>query len=227
VPGIAESLREVRARIAAACGRAGRDPAAVTLVAVAKSFPVQRIDEALACGQRVFGENRVQEALAKIWRVSPGARWHLVGHLQRNKARQVVGRFELIHSLDGEALARELDRRAAAAGIVQGVLIEVNVAREATKHGVDEEELERLLDAVLPMAHLEVRGLMAIPPPPVRPEDSRGYFARLREARDRCASRFGRAFPELSMGMTDDYEVAIEEGATLVRIGRAIFGERP
>ncbi len=224
---VAELLAGVRDEIGAACTRAGRDPASVTLVAVSKTLPPERVAEAVAAGQRVFGENRVQEALDKIERVDARARWHLVGHLQRNKARHAAGRFELIHSLDGAALAAELDRRARAAGLVQAVLVQVNVADEPTKHGVPVEGLDPLLDAVLEHANLELRGLMAIPPPVEQAEHNRPHFARLRELRDAAERRLGRRFPELSMGMTDDFPVAIEEGATLVRVGRAIFGERP
>jgi len=223
---LAAALGEIRRRIAEACGRSGRDSSRVTLVAVSKTFPAERVRELLGCGHAVFGENRVQEALGKIPLVGPGARWHLVGHLQRNKARHAVGAFELIHSLDDAELARELDRRAAAAGIVQPVLAEVNVAGEPTKSGVDESRLPELLDATVPLAHLELRGLMCIPPPVERAEQARGWFARLREIRDREASRLGRPLPDLSMGMSDDFEVAVEEGATLVRVGRALFGER-
>ncbi len=198
----------------------------MTLVAVSKTVPAERLREMLGCGHAVFGENRVQEALRKIPLVGPGARWHLVGHLQRNKARHAVGGFDLIHSVADVDLARELDRRAAAAGIVQPCLVEVNVAGEGTKEGVDEGGLPELLDAILPLEHLELRGLMCIPPPVEHAEQARGWFARLREVRDRAAARAGHALPELSMGMTDDFEVAVEEGATLVRVGRGLFGER-
>ena len=221
------ALQEVRRRIAEACQRSGRDPSSVALVAVTKTVSVERVREILACGHGLFGENRVQEALRKIPLVGGGARWHLVGHLQRNKARHAVGRFELIHSVDDLELSNELDRRAAAAGVVQPVLVEVNVAGEATKHGASEVALPSLLDAIVARMHLDLRGLMCIPPPVEHAEQARGWFARLAEIRDRASRRLGRALPELSMGMTDDFEVAIEEGATLVRVGRAIFGERP
>jgi PLP dependent protein len=221
------SLARVRERIAASCARAGRDPADVTLVAVTKTVPVERILEAEELGQRVFGENRVQEALGKIPEVGPDARWHLVGHLQRNKARHAVGAFELIHSVDGVPLAVEIDRRAAAMGMVQRVLVQVNLSLEATKSGAEEGAVHALLESVLRLDHLDPRGLMTIPPAASDPEASRPWFSRLRSLRDEARERFGRDFPDLSMGMTDDFEVAIEEGATLVRVGRAIFGERP
>jgi len=226
VPGLGERLAAVRDRIAEACRRAGRPPSEVTLVAVSKTFAAERVREALAHGQRVFGENRVQEALAKIPEVGAGARWQLVGHLQRNKARHATGSFELIHSLDGEELAVEIDRRAARAGIVQPVLVQVRLGGEATKHGIAEQELAGLLERLGSLSHLEPRGLMTIPPPVGRAEDNRRWFARLRELRDEAAARSGLGLAELSMGMTDDFEVAIAEGATLVRVGRAIFGER-
>jgi pyridoxal phosphate enzyme (YggS family) len=220
------ALAEVQARISAACSRAGRDPSQVTLVAVSKTMPALRVSEMLQAGQRVFGENRVQEALAKMSEVGPPARWHLVGHLQRNKARHAVGAFELIHSVDDLDLAREIDRRAAAAGIVQAVLVEVNVAGEGTKHGVAPEALAALLEGMAGLPALDLQGLMAIPPPVEDPARARPWFASLAKLREEAARRLGAALPHLSMGMSDDFEVAVEEGATLVRVGRALFGER-
>ena len=219
-------LQEVRFRIAAACARSRRDPKTVSLVAVTKTVPAAAVSELLQAGHRVFGENRVQEAVEKIAAAGPGAEWHLVGHLQRNKARAAIGKFALIHSVDDVELAREIDRRAAGAGLVQPVLIQANLAGEATKHGTDEAGVLPLAEAVAACASLELRGLMIIPPPAPTPEDVRPWFRRLAALREGVASRLGRPLPELSMGMTDDFEVAIEEGATLVRVGRAIFGER-
>ncbi len=224
---VARALEEIRYRLAAACARARRDPAQVRLVAVTKTVEPARIREALDAGQTVFGENRVQEALAKMAAVGEGARWHLVGHLQRNKAKHAVGAFELVHSVDDADLAREIDRRAAASGRVQPVLVQANLSLETTKSGAPEDALPALLDAVRALPHLDLRGLMTIPPPAEDPEASRRWFARLRELRDAAAARLGLPLPELSMGMTDDFEVAVEEGATLVRVGRAVFGERP
>ena len=189
-------------------------------------MPAESVAEAVAAGQTLFGENRVQEALDKMGRSPTGARWHLVGHLQKNKVKQAVGTFELIHGLDDAALAAEIDRRAAARGIVQPVLVQVNLAGEATKHGAGEDELWPVLDAAAALPHLDVRGLMTIPPPVDDPEASRPWFKRLAALRTLAGERLGRPLPELSMGMTDDFEVAVEEGATLVRVGRAIFGER-
>jgi pyridoxal phosphate enzyme (YggS family) len=224
---IATALQEVRGRIESSCSRAGRRAGEVRLVAVSKTVGTDRIRRLLDCGHDLLGENRVQEALEKIPVLGPAVRWHLVGHLQRNKARHAVGLFELLHGVDSEKLAVEIDRRAALAGIRQAILLQVNLAREETKSGVDETGLHPLLDTVCALPHLDLRGLMTIPPPAETPERSRKWFARLREVRERCAERSGLVLAELSMGMTDDFEVAIEEGATLVRIGRAIFGERP
>jgi hypothetical protein len=198
----------------------------VALVAVSKTFPAERVRELLSCGHALFGENRVQEAIEKIPQVGPGATWHLVGHLQRNKARHAVGVFELIHSVDDLELARELDRRAAARGIVQPVLVQVNLSAEATKSGAGEEAALPLLEAAAGLRNLSVRGLMTLPPPCADAEESRPWFARLRDLRDRAATRLGLRLPDLSMGMSDDFEVAVEEGATLVRVGRALFGGR-
>jgi PLP dependent protein len=226
-PGAAaRALADVHGRIAAACARSSRDPGAVALVAVSKTFPAERVRELLSCGHDLFGENRVQEALEKIPRVGPGARWHLVGHLQRNKARHAVGAFELIHSVDDLELAREVDRRAAAKGIVQPALVQVNLSAEATKSGADEEAALPLVEAVAALRSISLRGLMTIPPPSADSEESRPWFARLRELRDRAEARLGLRLPDLSMGMSDDFEVAVEEGATLVRVGRALFGGR-
>ena len=222
----AAGLGAVRERIDRACRSSGRSPDAVRVVAVSKTFPAERVRELLAAGHRLFGENRVQEALSKIPEVGPGAVWHLVGTLQRNKARHAVGVFEMIHGVDGTKLAVELDRRAAAAGLQQAILVQLNLAGEATKSGVSEEGLWPLLDEIAGLSHLDLSGLMTIPPPVRDPEESRPWFTRLRELRDRAAERLGRPLPELSMGMTDDFEVAVEEGATLARVGRAIFGER-
>ena len=223
---VAEAYAAVLERMESACRRAGRDVDAVRLVAISKSFPIARIRELLACGHTLLGENRVQEVLPKMDELGSGISWHLVGHLQTNKVRQVVGRFELIHSLDSERIAREIERRSEACDLRQPVLVQVRLGGEATKFGVAEADLAPLIDTIAPLAHVELRGLMAVPPPVVDPEDNRRWFARLRELRDECRARSGLDLPELSMGMTDDFEVAIEEGASLVRVGRAIFGER-
>ncbi|MDX1388933.1 MAG: YggS family pyridoxal phosphate-dependent enzyme [Acidobacteriota bacterium] len=222
-----DALREIRDRIEAACARSGRPEQSVALVAVSKTVSSERVRAMLDRGHDLFGENRVQEALAKIPEVGPGARWHLIGHLQRNKVRHSVGVFELIHAVDDSRLANEIDKRAAAAGVRQAVLVQVDLAGEETKHGVAGERVEELVEEIFTLDGVELRGLMVIPPWPERPEDSRPYFVALRELRDSLAGRTGRELPELSMGMTDDFEVAVEEGATLVRVGRALFGDRP
>ncbi|HEX5042164.1 MAG TPA: YggS family pyridoxal phosphate-dependent enzyme [Candidatus Polarisedimenticolaceae bacterium] len=223
---VAAARAAIVARIEAACRRAGRDAAEVTLVAVSKTVPAASVRALADAGQIVFGENRVQEALAKMGDVGPRARWHLVGHLQRNKARHAVGVFDLIHSVDDLALAREIDRRAGARGIVQPVLIEVNVAGEGTKQGIAPGDLAALLEGVALLPSVDLQGLMAIPPPGGDPEASRPWFRELARLREDVSRRLGRPVRHLSMGMSDDFEVAIEEGATLVRVGRALFGER-
>jgi len=186
---------------------------------------------AARAGLALFGENRVQEAAEKIPAVAAleparALSWHLVGHLQSNKAKAAVPLFDLIHSVDDADLARRLDRAAHAAGKTQAVLLQVNVAGEASKSGVSPEDLDRLVDAVASLAHLALRGLMTIPPHERDPESTRRHFAALRELGEKVRTRKGSGPWELSMGMTEDFEVALEEGATLVRVGRAIFGER-
>lgn len=194
-----------------------RIPDGVTLVAVTKTVPPERLDEALNAGIRVFGENKIQEAKAKIPLVSSRARWHFVGHLQSNKARDAVELFELIHSVDSVKLAGELNKWAERAGKTQPILLEVNVSGESSKFGFRPEDLPAALADIQKFPRLEVRGLMTVPP---LGKDPRPFFRQLRQLRDETGLR------ELSMGMSHDYEIAIEEGATLVRIGTAIFGER-
>jgi len=224
---IAARLTAARERIARAARRAERNPAAVRLVLASKTQPPEAIRAAYAAGAREFGENYVQEAVAKQDALADledleDVRWHLIGHLQTNKARDAVNRFALIHSLDSARLASALGRARPAPRVP--VLIEVNAAGEASKSGVAPAEVERLIEAA--RATVEILGLMTIPPPATDPERSRSHFAALRAMRDRLAAATGLALSELSMGMTDDFEVAIEEGATIVRVGRAIFGER-
>jgi pyridoxal phosphate enzyme (YggS family) len=223
---IADALDAVRERIARACLRAGRDPRSVRLVAVTKTVDIDGIRDLLAGGHFLLGENRVQEALQKMPHIERQAQWHLIGHLQRNKARQAVGAFDLIHGVDSKKLAAEIDKRAGMAGIRQSILVQVNLAGEQSKFGVGDKELAAVLEAAAAMQNLDLRGLMIIPPLTEKAEYSRKWFARLRALRDRESARLGVPLPELSMGMSDDFEVAVEEGATLVRVGRAIFGER-
>ena len=221
---IGANIARVRVRIAEAALRGGRQPESVQLVAVTKTVGPERIREAVACGLRVFGENRVQEARAKVSEV-PGVSWHLIGSLQRNKVKEALRLFEVIHSVDSVGLAEELSRRSMERGTRRAeVLLQVNISQEPQKHGVAPEEAERVVGAVLELQGLRLRGLMGMAPLVETPEAARPSFRRLRELRD----RLGEAFPEagvceLSMGMTDDFEVAIEEGATIVRVGRALF----
>jgi pyridoxal phosphate enzyme (YggS family) len=213
---VAAGLVSVRARISAACAKARREPGSVRLIAVSKTKPLPLLREAAALGQTLFGENYAQELREKA-EALPGVEWHFIGALQTNKARLVVGRAALIHTCDRLALAQELSKRAKAAGLTQRVLLEINVGGEPQKAGALPEEASRLLDEVRALPALGCEGLMCIPP---AEGDPRPHFRALRE----LAARLGVA--QLSMGMSADYEVAIEEGATLVRVGTAIFGER-
>lgn len=222
---IAQNLEEVRGRIAAAAHKAGRDPAQVRLVAVSKTVPAERIKEAVAAGQRLFGENYLQEARGKIEALGEAATWHFIGHLQSNKAKGAVELFDLIHGVDRPKLAAALEAAAAAMDKVQEILLQVNLAGEASKSGAAPEAAPGLLREISRLPHLRVMGLMTMPPF-LDPEAVRPYFRALREWRDRLQDSSGLPLPELSMGMSGDYEVAVEEGATLVRVGTAIFGSR-
>jgi len=221
---IAERLAEVRARIAAAAKRSSREPESIRLVLASKTQPPEAVRAAWHAGARDFGENYVQEAVAKHHALAGlhGIHWHLIGHLQSNKARQACAIFSLIHSLHSTRLAHAIHRAHPASRF--HVLIEVNLGGETSKQGIAPADVERLIDEV--REYVNVGGLMAIPPPGSNSENSRPYFSRLREMRDSLAARCGLELAELSMGMTDDFEVAIEEGSTMVRIGRAVFGER-
>jgi hypothetical protein len=224
---IDQRLAGVRARMAEAARKSGRSAADTELVAVTKTHPPEALQEAIAAGQTLFGENRVQEARAKMPLVSSRARWHFIGHLQKNKVRQALPVFEMLHSIDSLELARDVQRIADEDGQRPRVLLEVNVAGEGSKFGFQPAALAAQLETlVAEMPRLEVLGLMAIPPFSPKPEDSRPYFAALRELRDRLQEKLRVGLPELSMGMSGDFEIAIEEGATLIRVGTAIFGER-
>ena len=212
---VTENLRSVRERIE----KAGRNPDEVAIVAVTKSFGPEVCKEAVSAGLKVLGENRVQEALAKM-DVVEGAQWHLIGHLQTNKAKEALELFDVIHSLDRLELAQELERRAAPRGLAVEAMLQVNVGGEASKGGFAPDGVGQALEAIGKLAHVKVTGLMAIPPEVERPEDARPWFRQLRE----LAERHGLA--RLSMGMSGDFEVAVEEGATMVRVGTAIFGAR-
>ena len=227
---LAARLAGIRARISAAAERCGRKPEEVTLVAIIKTHPAASIKRLIELGGADVGENRVQEADAKIAEIGRDrVRWHLVGHLQANKARRAVNLFDVIHSLDSAELAQRLDRICVEERRDSlSVLIQVDLGHEETKSGVDESELTHLVESLGPLNRLSLAGLMTLPPFFDNPEQSRPFFRRLRELRDELARQgaFGDRTGQLSMGMTHDFEVAIEEGATMVRIGTAIFGER-
>lgn len=221
---VAYNLERVRERIARAAAAAGRNPGEVKLIAVSKGRSVGLIMEAARAGQTVFGENRAQELRDKLELVDRELEWHFIGHLQRNKVNMVVGKAVLIHSLDSERLAEAVDGRARDLGISQEVLLQVNVSREESKHGMEETEVSGLLDKTLTLPGLKVRGLMTIAPLLDDREEARPYFRGLRELRDGLAEKYPLAdLGVLSMGMTQDFEVAVEEGANMVRIGTAIF----
>jgi pyridoxal phosphate enzyme (YggS family) len=228
---IAGRLSAVRERITRAAERAGRRPADVTLVGITKTHPPAAIRAAFDAGLRDFGENKVQEAAPKIEALASlqagGLRWHLVGHLQSNKARRAAELFSRVHSIDSAGLASRLDRAAAEAGVSLSVLVQVELAGEATKSGLSESALLPALQSMCGLAHLRVDGLMTLPPYAEDPEQARPLFRKLRALRDWAGERGLLHGRELSMGMSHDFEVAIEEGATLVRVGTAIFGERP
>jgi len=234
LPTIAEvvalNLTTVRRRLEQAARTAGRDPSSVRLVAVSKTFPAEAVRAAASAGQRDFGENRVQEGLQKIRDTADQQlRWHLIGHLQSNKAKKAVEGFDLIHSIDGVDLLGKVDDSAAALGKRPELLVQVDMAGEATKFGAPEETVPAIFEAAASLKAARLVGLMLLPPFAENPEDVRPWFRRLRELRDRLAAHGVPAarLRELSMGMSHDFTVAIEEGATIVRIGTAIFGERP
>jgi|UniRef100_A0A7C3SKS8 pyridoxal phosphate enzyme (YggS family) len=225
---IAENLAAVKKRLEAAAHRVGREPEDVRLVAVSKSVPVELLKEAVAAGQRIFGENYLQEARPKIAALGAGLSWHFVGHLQTKKAKAVVELFDLIHSVDRLKLAQALEQAAAALNKVQDILLQVNLAGEETKSGASPGEVAGLLEEISKLQHLRVLGLMTMPPWFPDPEQVRPYFRALRELRDRLQDLrlVDNPLSELSMGMSHDFETAVEEGATLVRVGTAIFGKR-
>lgn len=230
VEQIGEHRREVLARIARAAERAGRDPSEVSLLAVTKSHPAETVRRAALAGMTLFGENRVAEGAGKIQALRqefPGLQWRLIGPLQTNKAKPALQYFSVIESLDRERLAARLEGLLAAEQRVFPVLLEVNLGAEATKSGAMPEQVGTLAESALACPHLEVRGLMAVPPFAEDPEGARPYFQQLREIRDRLAGRFGKPLAELSMGMSHDFEIAVEEGATEVRVGTDLFGPRP
>jgi len=221
-----ENLRAVRGRIEAACGRVGRDPTSVTLLPVSKGQPPEAVEEASQAGLTAFGENKVQEARAKIPLCPGHLRWHMVGHLQTNKCRDAVQFFGWIQSVDSLRLAGEISKWADRLSKTMPILLEVNIAGESSKFGYQPETLLAELARVNALPRLEVHGLMTLAPWTPEPEKARPVFRQLRELKRRCEELLGAPLPQLSMGMTGDFEVAVEEGATLVRIGTALFGER-
>jgi len=227
LPDLSIRLADVRARIAAASRRAGRNVEGVVLVGVVKHVPVEMIGEAVRLGLRDVAENRVQEAGAAVESVGRGSvRWHMVGHLQRNKVNRALELFDRFHGIDGPEIAGLLSTRAVARGLRVPVLVQVNAAGETTKSGVSADGLPALVEHVAGLPGLVLDGLMTIGPPVETAEQARGAFAKLRELRDDAQRRVGVRLPELSMGMSGDFEVAIEEGSTMVRVGTALFGPR-
>jgi pyridoxal phosphate enzyme (YggS family) len=223
---IAANLEKVRAAIAEAERKSGRAAGSVELVAVTKTHSAEVVQVAVDAGQLLFGENRVQEAKAKIPELPSKLRWHLIGHLQSNKARLALTLFEMIHGVDSIDLLQHLNRVAEDLGVFPRVLLEVNMAGESSKFGFPPQQLLSEVESIVQIDRLQIEGLMTIPPLAAAPEHSRKYFVQLRELRDRLEREFKFPLPHLSMGMTADYGVAVEEGATLVRVGTAIFGER-
>ncbi len=223
---IARNLESLTRRLHAAAERAGRDPGFVTLMAVAKGQPPAQVRAAAEAGLTLFGENRVQEAKAKIGQCPGRLRWHMIGHLQSNKCRDAVHFFEMIQSVDTLALALEIDRACEKAAKTMPILLEANLAGESSKFGFAPDQLLAHLEAVNALPRLEIHGLMTIAPWTPDPEKVRPVFRRLRELKEACEQRLGAPLPHLSMGMSGDFEVAIEEGATIVRIGTALFGPR-
>ena len=224
------TLHEVRRRIAAAATRATRDPASIRLIGVSKTIPAARVRDAAAAGLHDFGENRVQEGLEKIATLADLAvEWHLIGHLQSNKAKKAAGAFAWIQSVDSQDLLSKIDRAARELGTRPKILIQVDLAHEATKHGAEAAAVRALVDAALAAPAVDLRGLMIVPPMADDPAGSRPWFRRLRDLRNELVAGGVPAprLAELSMGMSQDFEVAIEEGATMVRVGTAIFGGRP
>jgi pyridoxal phosphate enzyme (YggS family) len=224
--GIAENLERVREQIADAAAKVGRALNQIELVAITKTHDATKVREAYEAGQSMFGESRVQEARIKIPELPSAIRWHFVGHLQKNKIRHALPLFEMIHSVDSLGLAEDVNRIAEEDGLHPRVLLEVNVAGEGRKFGFAPEKLREQMEALLALSRLSILGLMTIPPVADEAEASRKYFVDLRKLRDRLQTEFHVDLAQLSMGMTNDFPIAVEEGATLVRVGTAIFGER-
>ena len=226
MPDIADNLAQVQHRITTACKRAERSPEEVQLVAVGKKFTADVIQETADCGLTLFGENRVQEAKAKIPDCPGHLRWHFIGNLQTNKCRDAVALFDMLHAVDSLHLAKELNKRCEQAAKVMPILLEVNVSGEGSKHGFSPETTVNAMKEFSDFPQLELHGLMTMAPYSRQPESSRPYFQKLCEVKAACEDKLGAPLPELSMGMSGDYEIAIEEGATLIRLGTVLFGPR-
>jgi pyridoxal phosphate enzyme (YggS family) len=224
---IAENLERVCEQITHAAMKAARAVDEIELVAITKTHPAERVREAVQAGHRLFGESRVQEARAKIPELPSNLRWHFVGHLQKNKIRHALPLFELFHGVDSFGLAQEMSRIAAEEGMHPRVLLEINVAEEGSKFGFEAETIRAEIESLLALPRLSIEGLICIPPLAEEAEASRKFFVQLRELRDSLEKEFDVKLPHLSMGMTNDFPIAVQEGATLVRVGTAIFGERP
>jgi pyridoxal phosphate enzyme (YggS family) len=224
--GLAENLEQIEKRIHTACERAGRTRDSVLLLAVSKTHPPETIREAVNYGLTFFGENKIQEAKAKIPNCPGKARWHFIGHLQSNKCRDAVELFEMIQGVDSLSIAQEINKRAEQLSKTIPILLEINVAGEGSKFGYNPEQMLADLKAINALPRLEIHGLMAIPPYTPVPEKARPYFQKLRALKQQAEAVLGAPLPQLSMGMSGDFEVAIEEGATIIRVGTALFGER-
>ncbi len=227
MPSIEDRLAAIRCRILSSATAAGRDPQSVRLVAVSKTHPPEAVREALSCGQTLFGENKIQEAQGKVSLLPAALEWHFIGHLQSNKIRRALPLFQLFHGIDSADTAMQINRIASESGLRPALLLEVNTSGETSKFGFSPDVLRQSIDRLLALPHIEVRGLMTMAPYCAESRESAPYFATLRELRDEIVVRTAHPLPELSMGMSGDFETAILEGSTLVRIGSAIFGERP
>jgi pyridoxal phosphate enzyme (YggS family) len=226
-PDFAERLAGLRGRMAQACGRAGRKPDAVTLIAVTKTFGPEAVRDAWEAGLGIVGENRVQEAAVKLPQCVSGPDWHLIGHLQRNKVRPALELFSCLHAVDSPKLVEQIARIADEIGARPRILLEINASGESSKFGLKPEAAPAVIEQALALRSLTLEGLMTMAPIAPDPETTRPVFAKVRECRDRWETQFGISLPQLSMGMSGDFEVAIEEGATWIRIGTALFGNRP
>ncbi|MFT4546576.1 MAG: pyridoxal phosphate enzyme (YggS family) [Verrucomicrobiales bacterium] len=226
MPNFRQNYEEVSKKIACACARAGRPAGSASLLVVSKRWPSDTIQEVVDCGNKLFGESRIQEAEEKLPKLPADLDWHFIGHIQKNKVRKILPLFPTLHSIDSNSLARRVDQIAGDLGLHPRVFLQVNIASEESKHGFSPDDLRSEIGELLTLPHIHVVGLMAIPPAVDKPEDSRGAFREVAALQAELAEANDAALPELSMGMSGDYEVAIEEGSTIVRVGSSIFGQR-